>query len=245
MTVDIRAINEEEVALWRVTREVTAMLQGLPWILIGGLMVRALEGERGVMTTFTTVDVDAVLDVRAVATATEQAATRLQAAGFEPERRGGDLTYRFVRGTDIVDVLAPDHLGERARRTTVPPDETLEALGSRQALNRRRLMMIDAGDGPFEIPLPSLIGAIVLKARVAGNVQGKPSQSKHERDLARLLALVRDPAQEGAELNRNERGYLRARTDLAGIDHRAWWNVANAEVGVDALLSLGDPDPVR
>ena len=92
-------------------------------------------------------------------------------------------------------------------------------------------MMIDAGDGPFEIPLPSLIGAIVLKARVAGNVQGKPSQSKHERDLARLLALVRDPAQEG--------------TDLAGIDHRAWRNVANAEVGVDALLSLGDPDPVR
>jgi len=36
------------------------MLRGLPWILIGGLMVRTLEAERGVTTTFTTVDIDAV-----------------------------------------------------------------------------------------------------------------------------------------------------------------------------------------
>jgi hypothetical protein len=28
-----------------------------------------------------------------------------------------NLTYRFTRGSDIVDVLAPDHLGERANVT--------------------------------------------------------------------------------------------------------------------------------
>ena len=85
------------------------------------------------------------------------------AAGFEPER-DDSLVFRFVRGHDIVDVLAPDNLGERARLTTVPPDSTMEALGSRQALTRGRTVTVDAGDGPFELPVPSLVGAIVIKA---------------------------------------------------------------------------------
>jgi hypothetical protein len=92
-----------------------------------------------------------------------------------------------------VDVLAPDKIGERDDITTVPPGKTLAALGSRQALNRRRVSAVDAGDRPFDLPVPSLWGAIIIKARVVGNVQGKASQGKHERDLARLLALVGDP----------------------------------------------------
>jgi hypothetical protein len=52
---------------------------------------------------------------------------------------------------------------------------------------------VDAGGGSFDIPIPSLIGAIVIKARVVGNVQKRKTREKHERDLARLLALVEDP----------------------------------------------------
>lgn len=240
MTILIRPTSQEETGLWRLAREVAGMLGGLPWVLVGGLMVRILEAEHGVETTFTTDDVDAVLDVRAVSTATRQAATRLQTAGFEPERYDGNLTYRFRRGKDIVDVLAPDNIGSRASLITVPPDETLEALGSRQALNRRRLVTLDAGDGPFEVPLPSLLGAIVIKARVAGSVQDKPSQPKHERDLARLLALVKDPKAVRAELTRKEQGYLRERVALTDPSHRAWRNVAGAEDGAAALLILGE-----
>ncbi|HSV92924.1 MAG TPA: hypothetical protein VLH81_07600, partial [Desulfobacterales bacterium] len=212
--IGINALDEADAALWRLTREVAAVLDGLPWVLIGGQMVRVMEAEHGVTMALTTGDVDTLLDVRAVSTATEEAAARLQAAHFEPQRYADNLTYRFIRGDDIVDVLAPDHLGERTKKTTVAPDETLEALGGRQALNRRRVVHIDAGDGPFEVPLPSLIGAIVMKARVVGSTKGRRSQSKHERDLARLLALVRDPTVEGAGLNNKERGYLRARADM-------------------------------
>ncbi len=240
MTILITPTSPEEIGLWRLAREVTSILAELPWVLVGGLMVRILEAEHGVETTFTTSDVDAVLDVRAVSTATRQAATRLQAAGFEPEPYDGNLTYRFRRGRDIVDVLAPDNIGSRASLITVPPGETLEALGGRQALNRRRLVTLDAGDGPFEVPLPSLVGAIVIKARVAGNVQNRLSRPKHERDLARLLALVKDPKAARAELTRKEQGYLRERGALTDPSHRAWRNVTGAEDGVAALLILGE-----
>jgi hypothetical protein len=47
-----------------------------------------------------------------------------------------------------------------------------EALGSRQALNRRRIVRIDAGEGPLALPLPSLLGAIIMKARVVSGGTG-------------------------------------------------------------------------
>lgn len=241
--IKISPVDETDAGLWRLTREVAEVLRGLPWVLIGGQMVRVIEAEHGVTMLLTTADVDTLLDVRMVSTATEEAATRLQAATFEPQRYADGLTYRFIRGDDIVDVLAPDHLGERTKTTTVPPDETLEALGGRQALNRRRVVLVDAGDGPFEIPLPSLIGAIVIKARVAENTKGKKSHAKHERDLARLLALVQDPIADRADMSKRERGYLRARADMLSIDHVAWRGVPGAEDGAIALSLLAEPNP--
>jgi hypothetical protein len=239
-TIAIAPIDDAEAEVWRLAREVAHLLTGLPWVLIGGLMVRVAEAERGVTTTFTTGDVDTVLDVRAISTATAEAATRLLAADFHPEPYDERLTYRFVRGNDVVDVLAPDNLGERADITTVPPGETIGALGSRQALNRRRVVTVDAGDGPFDLPVPSLLGSIIIKARVVTNVQGKASQPKHERDLARLLALVDDPVAMRSGLNRKERRYLRDRMALADPDHRAWRGVRGAEDGAIALSMLAE-----
>lgn len=236
--IEIAAMNDEQRAVWRLTREVALAFVGLPWALIGGLMVQVLEAERGVPSHFATSDVDAVLDVRAAAKATERAATILVDAGFEPEPYE-DLVYRFVRGADTVDVLAPDHLGRRTDITTVPPASTLEALGSRQALNRCRVVRVDAGDGPFDLPVPNLIAAIVMKVRVATSAAGLSSQQKHERDLARLLVLEDDPVADRAILTPNERGYLRARIDMHDPDHPAWIGVSGALDGTAALRILG------
>ena len=41
--IRITPIGHEEAALWRLAREVSGLLDGLPWVLIGGLMVRVLE----------------------------------------------------------------------------------------------------------------------------------------------------------------------------------------------------------
>ncbi len=64
-TLKITPINDAETEVWRLAREVSGLLQGLPWVLIGGLMVRIIEAEHGVTTDWTTSDVDTVLDIRA------------------------------------------------------------------------------------------------------------------------------------------------------------------------------------
>ncbi len=232
--------SDQEMAVFALAREVAGLLRGLPRTLIGGLMVRIIEAEHGVRTGFATGDVDALLDVRAFSTATEEAATRLMAAGFEPERHDQNLTYRFIRRSDIVDVLAPDNLGERANIRTVPPDETLAAIGGRQALNRSRAVAIDDRRGPFEIRMPSLAGAIIIKARVVANAQRPDTRAKHERDLARLLSLVTDPVGERAGLSGKERGYLRARADLLDVGNPAWRGIRNPADGALALSLLSD-----
>ena len=95
-------------------------------------------------------------------------------------------------------------------------------------------MLIDAGNGPFELPIPSLAGAIIIKARAAS--AARMTRARHERDLARLFALVAEPAALRDELTRNERAYLRAHADMLSLEHPAWRGIPVAE---DAVLVLG------
>lgn len=238
MTEPIRIVSgsDAEAQLWRTTAEVARLFAGLPWVLVGGLMVAILEREHGVTVSRTTVDVDALIDVRGVTQATRQAAIRLEEAGFVSEQTADGLAYRFVRGADIVDVLAPDHLGPRADIVTAPPGETLEAVGGRQALQRRRVVAVEAVGETFSVPIPSLLGAIVIKARVAAG----SGREKHRRDLARLLALVDDVEPMSQEMSSKERGYLRARSELRDPRHPAWSGIPNAEDAIIALERLSE-----
>lgn len=238
MPIVVQSASEADARLWRLTKEIARLFAGLPWALIGGQMVAIIEAEHGASVGRATIDVDALLDVRVMATVTQDAAAILRAAGFEPERTGDNLSYRFRRGPGIVDILAPDHLGDRADLQTVPPGVTIEALGGRQALDRCRTVDVDAGDGLFELPIPSLVGAIIIKARVASTAQ--TGAGKHLRDLARLLALVQDPKVDRAELSKGERACLRAHAELQDVDHPAWRGIAGKENGVLALSILGE-----
>lgn len=236
--IELTPASDAEARLFRLLREVADAFRGLPWTLIGGLMVRILEREHGHQTQLATVDVDALLDVRAVATATGDAANRLMSMGFEPDLSEGSITYRFIRDDAIVDVLAPDGIGERASATTVPPAETIRAVGGTQALSRSRVILVDDGEGAFEVPIPSLLGAIVIKARVAGQTQGDDSRTKHERDLARLLALVDDPYATSEDLSQSDRRHLRSRRVLTSAAHPAWLGTSHARNGALALSIL-------
>lgn len=104
--------SDGDAALWRLTREVSEILHGLPWTLIGGQMVAIIEAEHGGSVGRATFDVDTLLDVRVLPAATHEAALRLLRANFEPLLSGEGLSYRFVRGPDVVDLLAPDNLGK-------------------------------------------------------------------------------------------------------------------------------------
>jgi hypothetical protein len=232
--------GDAETRLWRTTAEVARLFADWPWVLVGGLMVAILEREHGIRVSRTTVDVDVLIDVRAVTQATRHAADRLKNAGFVPQQSIDGLAQRFVRGDDIVDVLAPEHLGPRADLVTVPPGRTLEAVGGRQALERRRIVTVDAAGQRFALPVPTLLGAVVIKARVSASSR----QEKHLRDLARLLALVDDLAAMHAEMSRSERKYLRARSELRDPGHAAWSGIANSEDAIIALERLSEPDRI-
>jgi hypothetical protein len=241
--VRIVPAGPDDERLWRLVQEFTGLMAGLSWTLIGGLMVRVIEAEHGSgVATWTTVDLDAVVDIRADPIATEETSRRLMGVGFEPSRSGPGIVYRFRRADDVVDVLAPDHIGRRARLVTVPPDQTLQAVGTRQALGRSRDLAIDAGWGPFLVPVPTLIGAILLKARVVGSA--RESRRKHERDLARLLVLVRDPETVAQGLTHGQRADLWDRVELTDPAHGAWAGILGAEDGAAALEILaGLPSP--
>lgn len=223
--------SDAEAQLWRTTAEVARLFADWPWVLVGGLMVAILERERGVAPVRTTIDVDALIDVRALTQATRQAAVRLEEAGFAAEQTADGLAYRFVRGEDIVDILAPDHLGRRTDIVTAPPGKTIEAVGGRQALERRRVVAVETDGETFSVPIPTLLGAIIIKARASASSK----QPKHPRDLARLFALVDDVEGMRMEMSSKEQGYLRARSELRDPRHPAWSGIPNAE---DAIIAL-------
>jgi hypothetical protein len=89
-------------------------------------MIMLLEREQGVTSGRTTRDLDAIIDVRAIAGGSRTAASRLTGAGFEPS---AEHQHRFIQGGDEVDLLAPDHLGSRTDLTTVPPMTTVAIPG--------------------------------------------------------------------------------------------------------------------
>ncbi len=229
--------DDAEERLWRVTHEIADLLAGLPWVLIGGQMVTLLEREHGGRTGRATRDVDALMDVRALTGATQEAARRLEEVGFTAKLTNDGLSYRFVRGDDVVDVLAPENLGPRADLTTSPPGTTLETVGGTQALHRRREVTIDVLGDLFKLPVPTLAGALVIKARAASS----SSNAKHLRDLARLLALVSNIEGMRSELTAKERGYLRTHEQLLDPANGAWRGIAGATDGIIALSRLASP----
>lgn len=234
----LRVAVTGDADLWALTREVASVLSPVPWVLIGGQMVAIIEAEHGRAVGRVTYDVDALVDVRAQATATEDAASRLLEVGFEPERRPEGLVYRFVRNQAVVDLLAPDGLGERASLVTAPPDVTVETVGGSQAISRARPVLVDPGDGEFQVRVPTLAGAILIKARAA--TSALDARDKHERDLARLLVVVGDPSTIRSELSAKERRYLIPHAARMVAGHAAWRDVAGAADGIAALEIIAE-----
>lgn len=234
MTVRIVPGSAAEEAVWRTTLEVAAMFGDWPWVLIGAQMVIALELEHGRPSGRTTGDVDVVVDVRVVAGLTRLAAERLGRAGFEPT---AEHPHRFVRGGDLVDLLAPDHRGTRADLTTIPPLTTIGIPGGSRALETRRAVAVEiVGIGGCDLPIPSVAGAIVLKVRA---YQARRTDRDLE-DLVRLLGLVVDVDAVRGELKPRERIRLGSISALRDADHPAWSVLVDPDDAQAALGRLAD-----
>lgn len=213
--------TEESRALWgtaiRLARELG---EETGWTVIGGLMVQlhALEHRS---TSRLTDDIDLLGDSRQRPSLTRRISELLQSNGAKmdpPPRSNGNLGYRFEIDGAIVEVLGPD--GVKTDPRTVGKHTTVAIPGGTQALNRSEVVMVSVEGGPaVAMRRPSLLGAILLKARVVTK-ERRDKFASDRQDLILLLSLVEDPrmlASTGG-LSRGERKWLRAAE--AKIDFR-------------------------
>ena len=100
---------------WRALIEIAPHL-GRHWLLIGGQMVFLHEVERESTDTRPTNDIDLVVDLRIDPTALEHTHTVLAGAGFSQDLPSPEgVAHRYRRGGATIDILAPDHMGTRAK----------------------------------------------------------------------------------------------------------------------------------
>lgn len=236
--VEIRTSVEAELALWRATAEIATALPRGSWTLVGAQMVFLLAYEHGLPIGRTSGDVDVMMDIRAVTGATQGASSTLERLGYQLDSPTPDgRAHRFRRADAVVDVLAPDGAGPRASRLTVPPARTIAVAGGTQALARSRQVQVLLERQLIELPCPSLLGGILIKAR-AVDVADDPD--KHRRDLALLLAAVADPRSLRDELRHSERRWLVRRSELLDPAHRVWRTAPRPEEARIALEILSE-----
>jgi hypothetical protein len=171
-------------------------------------------------------DADILVNARLVSDATEKMSRRLQARGFaldgvSPEGIG----HRFVRENVRFDVLGPDGAGKRVRYTTVAGARTVAVPGGTQALNRSEKLAVRAGTIVGRIPVPNILGSLLIKIR-AVEVDDQPDAQR--KDVAFLLSLIDDPDPLAQEMSSQERRWLRRHPEFIDHESEVYQEIANA-----------------
>jgi hypothetical protein len=207
---------------------------GENWLLVGGQMVFLHEVERRASELRPTFDVDVVVDLRAEPGGLDRIHSILVNAGFEQDPPGPDgAAHRYRQGAAVIDVLAPDNVGKRAR-LRLGAGRTIEAPGTTQAFRRSSIVAVEFGGMVAPIRRPNVVGALVGKAAAVVKIssQSPASRTKHLRDLDSLARLLGPEDRHDANLSPTERrlitGLLDSSqlTDLAVVSLQALLNTA-------------------
>lgn len=210
--IRIDPVTPEAVRLWSMMLTLAVDLGAdRDWSLIGGLMVQ-LHGFEHEDDLRPTVDIDILGAAKKRPAMTEQIASILVEKGAEvamPPRSKPDVGYRFELEGEVIEILGPD--GLRAEPKTVHGLKTFGVSGGSQALGRTEPVLVRLADSPpVVLRRPSLLGAILIKARVVAKRRKKKFDSDRQ-DLIRLLTYVDDPRALAREeqLTPTERKWLR------------------------------------
>lgn len=210
------------------------------WTLIGGQMVMLHALEHGRSPSQVSQDGDLVADVRADQGSLHTVVEALELAGFGLESMSTfGIAHRYTRSTAgrpvVVDLLAPEGVGERTDLSTTPPGRTIEVPGGTQALDRSVLVVVDHAGRSGRVPRPSLLGALVIKGAACG-LGG--DVSRHHRDLALLCSLVKDPFALAEQLSAKDRQRLRFASAIAEEPDHVAWQLLPSDVRTDARTTL-------
>jgi hypothetical protein len=213
--IEIEPPDDESRRLWSSLGDLVARLPA-EWVLIGGLMVQLHALESSVDDVRATTDIDVLGQARpqGALAAIDRA---LRRNGFTPDWPDADgYAHRYVRGGLVVDVVAPD--GLKPPPELGPGRVAVEVPGGSQALLRQEEVTVRLGGNSFALRRPTLLGAILIKARSLMVHQDLESQRE---DLLMLLSLVQDPRAMGRELKTSERRWLLAARERLAFDRPA------------------------
>ena len=190
--IDLGMMPSAQAEAWATLVELYRRIGG-GWTVVGGQMVYAHCMDRGYAKVRPTTDADAILDVRARSTILLDFTAALASLGFTPESNNmaGHQSH-WERGTARVDVMIPTGLGKRASsRKGSKGGTALETPGAQKALDRSQpVNVMWAGSTGGLVPLPSLLGALVAKAR-AYEVDRKAGRERHLEDFVALASIAR------------------------------------------------------
>lgn len=191
-------------APWPSMLEIADALPVDRWALVGGLMVQAHSLAARVETTRVTLDVDAAVRVETGVYSYAEAAAALARLGYAVDE-STRLAYRFARGADIVDLMVPDHGASTSRHSR---RDVMPVTGGRQAMGRVQLMEFQSDDSraTVPVPVPSLHGALVLKA--AAHIVDSRDRDRHLLDAITLLACIVDAREIVHDLRGSDRKRL-------------------------------------
>lgn len=124
---------------------------GRNWLPVGGQMVFVLEVQRRAREVRPTDDIDVVVDLRVEPNGLSAIHRFLDDADFRQDLPSADgIAHRYRRGGAVVDVLAPDTIGGRAR-LALGSGRTLSAPGTTQAFTRSHWVDVELADG-WQLP---------------------------------------------------------------------------------------------
>ncbi len=202
--IDVSGQMPQTAGLWD---EVGALADALPtgWVLVGGLMVQLHLIQAGGPEVRVTTDIDVLGQARPEGALNALADTLRRDLKFElGEPDADDYSHRFTRGALVVDILAPDGLrgGPSIRGNT----KTVGIPGGSQAIARAEPVLVRTANRSFTLLRPSLLGAVLLKARALPVHRDPDAQLQ---DLLSLLSVIPDPSAAATELKGRERTWLR------------------------------------
>lgn len=216
--VHIAPLDETGRKLWAMIISIAEQLDG-DWTLVGGLMVqlhayrnsrrahRATAGRDIIVRT--TTDIDILANSRRTPSSTEEVAASLERLGFQQLPPTNliepDIAFVYERDDLQVDLLAPD--GVRDTPRTSPGRRTVPIPGGTQALQRTIPIPVVMDDGSrATVPVPTLLGALLIKARSLLVHQDPDAQRQ---DLVALLSYVDDPLEMRDQMRKTEATWLR------------------------------------
>ena len=211
--------------LWNLILDIAEKLPAPGWALVGGQMVMLHGLIAGRTATRASQDVDLLADLVTDPNGLTRCVRAVRDLDLEPTPDSTGKVYRFRRAQDDVvdDVLAPDHTPPRYSLRTAAGGETLRIAAGRQALERTVPVTVVKESRSGIVPLPDLLGAVVLKA-AAWSTDNR-DRERHSGDAAFLVSLLADPLAERARFRGSDRKRLTRLDAVLGDPDAAEWRV--------------------